>query len=120
MSGRAWLLTLAAALGGALLVFGDASTAANVLLLTMTIAAGGFCLLYAARSRWRSTAPGRALMYTHLALFAVGLQVSASVWLGDAYLGRGVIRLVLYLGLTLTLLNTSLTLLRIQNSERNQ
>lgn len=111
---RHYVLFVVALLGTALLFLEDLSTAANVLLLAATSAAGLFSLAYAVRSKWRATMPGRALLYSSLAFFTLGVQASLSIWVGSEYGGWGAIRFSLYLVLALTSINMLLTLLHVQ------
>lgn len=46
-------------------------------LIGFTVLTGLFCLVYALRSNWRATAPGRALMYLNLTLAGMGLNSTA-------------------------------------------
>lgn len=75
----------------------------------------GFVAVYAARSKWRATVAGRALLYSMASIGALTFQVLLSVWLGTEYPGRAVIRPILYIAVTLTLLHLLVTLIRVQN-----
>lgn len=108
------ILAIAAALGFLLNFWFEYQRVTTVYLSVMTLAAGSFCLLYATKSQWRKTAPGRALMYSSLSLFLLGAQISATLIFGEFYPGRGVVRTILYLGLVIATLNLNLTLFRIQ------
>lgn len=87
---------------------------ADALLLTAAVLAAAFVGRYATRSRWRLNPVGRSLMYVMGALAAVLAQNSASVYIGTDYLGREVVRLLLYAALVLTLLGLLRTLFREQ------
>lgn len=117
LSGRraAFVMTMCFFFGMLIILTAEIETATSAYIVTMTIASGVFVILYGLRSRWRDTQPGRALMYTNLAFFALGMQICFSVLLGTEYWGRGVMRLFLYMGLALTMINLNLTLFRIQN-----
>lgn len=117
LSGRRAIFAMAMCFffGMWLILTAEIETATNAYIVTMTVASGIFVVLYGVRSRWRETQPGRALMYTNLAFFALGLQICFSVLLGTEYWGRGVMRLFLYMSLALTMINLNLTLFRVQN-----
>lgn len=51
-------------------------------LFGFTVLAAAFCLVYALRSNWRATAPGRALMYLNLTLSGLGANALADHLLG--------------------------------------
>lgn len=94
----------------------DPTLAANILFTLFTLSAWGFVVLYALRSNWRATRAGRTVMYLAGSFAAVGSQVAVSIWLGSDYPGRDFVRLSLYYGIALTMLNLTWTLWRYQNS----
>lgn len=68
-----------------------------------------FCAVYI-RSRWRSTSPGRAIMYIMGSFGLVGLVVCSALFLGTEYPGRDQIRMATYLCVALAVYNVSLTM----------
>lgn len=53
------------------------SAVIGVGLVGFTALTGLFCILYALRSNWQATRPGRALMYLNLTLAAMGVNAIA-------------------------------------------
>lgn len=64
------------------------------LLFAAVVLSAGFCLHYAARSQWRATAPGRALMYLNLALCA-GATNELALHAFGPYPNHGAVRVLM-------------------------
>lgn len=97
----------------------------NVLLAAAVVCSASFTFLYLSRSRWRSTKPGRALMYLS------GVMSTALLWTGfsvfiiarphDPYeLTYGLVRVGIWLAASLVLANMVRTLLRAQRGNRSR
>ncbi len=94
-------------------VLTDQRTAGTYVFVLVTLTCIGFCIAYS-RSRWRSTASGRSLMYVVGAFGLVGLVVCSSLFFGTDYYGRDQIRMVAYLAVVVSLFNELLTMLSYQ------
>ncbi|BDB62345.1 hypothetical protein [Rhodococcus sp. RDE2] len=81
---------------------------ARILIGAMTLFALVFATLYT-RSPWRSTEAGKSLMFTALAIAAIGLQQLIFWWFGD-YPGRDELRAVAYSALALAMLHRVIVL----------
>lgn len=90
----------------------DLRSAGSILFMIITVTCLGFCGLYS-RSLWRSTPPGRAVMYVVGSFGAVGLMVCAQL-LFKSWPGRDQMRMVTYLAVSLALYNVALTVWRYQ------
>ena len=90
----------------------DLRTAGSFVFMLITLTCLGFCGLYS-RSRWRSTPPGRAVMYVVGSFGAVGLMVCAQLIARD-WPGRDQMRMVTYLGVALAIYNVAITVWRYQ------
>jgi hypothetical protein len=104
--------------GGVLALVTDANQTADFFLVASAAAAWTFVALYGTRSRWRLLNAGRSVLYVFVALAVVLTQNAASVYLGSAYPGRGVLRLMEYLSLFVAVAGMLHTLWLIQRSER--
>ena len=109
-------MILAALCGVAVIVAFEPRLEALILVAAMTVLAWTFTILYAARSAWRSTQAGKALMYTSAALAVLGTQL-LSVWVFGNYQYRNEVRDVALLFVVLTILYRILVLLKIQARE---
>ena len=112
-------MVIAVVAGLLVMFFCDPVTEAKVFLSAMTGLSWGFSLLYAARSNWRATQAGKALMYTSAALAMLGTQVLTVWWFGD-YPFRDDVRNATLILLILTLLYRIIVLLRFQNLDRQR
>lgn len=110
-----WIMVAAALTGFVFMGVADPRLAGQVLYSTMTILAFAFTLMYASRSNWRSTAPGRALLYL-VAMFAtLSAWLSVSFWIGDNFTdAKSIVREVLLVVLIVMFINLLITLRRIQ------
>lgn len=108
-------LALTAVSGAVFIAVADTKLAGMVLYIILSALAITFAVLYWARSNWRKTEPGRALMYINLLLAALGVWVTLSIWLQDSIPARDDIRSVLLLGFVVVMVNLILTLARVQN-----
>ncbi|WP_139277799.1 putative phage holin [Rhodococcus marinonascens] len=110
-------VALAALLGiVAIVVLGPAHQA-YVLAAALTVLSWTFVVLYAGRSRWRSTLAGKAMMSTSAALALLGAQILSEHHLGE-YSIRGDLQDTAILLLGLTILYRILVLRQIQGCER--
>lgn len=92
---------------------------ADVLLLLALPPVILFIGFYGWRSPWRDLVAGRSLLYVLVALAAVLAQNAASVFIGSDYLGRELIRVVLYGGLVVTLWRMLWVLLHLQGKRKD-
>lgn len=90
----------------------------NVFFFAFTVLVLAFIVLYAARSPWRLTEMGRALMYLMCACLLVGVNVSLALIFGANYPGRYDVRNVMLLGATLTVFNMVMIVYRLQQETR--
>lgn len=88
----------------------------NIMVGGIAVLSWLFVILYGVRSDWRSTQPGRAIMYAMASLALFTSQVTVTVWMTD-YPFRSEVRGVLYTFLALMLLNLVVTLLLSQRKE---
>lgn len=109
-------LAAAALLGAAVIAVYPPEMEARILLVTMTVLAWTFAIVYGFRSPWRATQAGKSVMATSVALGLIGAQL-ASVWIFGDYPGRAEVRAFVVLALVLTLLHRLLVVLRIQHEE---
>jgi hypothetical protein len=77
-----------------------------------------FPAMYASRSNWRATAPGRSLMQLAVALAVVMLLIVATMLFGNDYLFRDWIRFLAYGFLVTSLWRQVFTLARAQNVQQ--
>lgn len=89
--------------------------AANIFLALLTVKAVVFVVLYAARSNWRATAAGRAVMALIACLGTICAIGVVSAFLGD-YPGRAYVRLSAFIAIGLVLMNLLLTLVEAQRA----
>lgn len=108
MKVRRGLLGVGAVLCVLVVVLFGAQTEARILIGAMTLFALLFAALYT-RSPWRSTEAGKSLMFTALAIAAIGLQQLIFWWFGD-YPGRDELRAVAYSALALAMLHRVIVL----------
>lgn len=112
------LIMVLAVLAGVVIVgLFDPETEARIFLTAMTVLAWVFTLMYIARSPWRATQGGRALLYTSAAIALLGTQLISVWWFGD-YRFRAEVRDAVVIFLILTLLYRILVLFRIQQAAR--
>ncbi|MDV6274106.1 hypothetical protein R3Q06_11400 [Rhodococcus erythropolis] len=112
------LIMVVAVLAGVVIVgLFDPETEARIFLTAMTVLAWVFTLMYIARSPWRATQGGRALLYTSAAIALLGTQLISVWWFGD-YRFRAEVRDAVVIFLILTLLYRILVLFRIQQAAR--
>lgn len=83
----------------------------DVIMLVALAGAVAFAVSYGGFFNWRKTAPGRALMYLVLTIFAWGTQ-SVLARLDPDYVGREFVRIVVYLGISITIWRLVVTLWR--------
>ena len=114
---RRVVLGVAALLCLMVAVLFGAQTEARILIGAMTFFALMFAALYGFRSPWRSTEAGKTLMFTALALAAIGLQQLSVWWLGD-YTGRDEVRALTITALVLAMLHRILVLWESQRAAR--
>lgn len=76
-----------------------------------------FVIFYAARSPWRITAAGRAIMQLAVSLAAIYVLAGANGLFGNDWPLRGWVRLVIYTLTSFSLWRLFLTLRRIQRGE---
>lgn len=76
----------------------------NVVVLTYLLPLGLFIYYYvfSGRSPWRSTELGKALAYQKASFTAVILLILASIFFPD-YMGRGIVRIVVYTAVGISL-----------------
>jgi len=92
----------------------------DVLIYAATLPAVVFPVLYASRSNWRATLPGRALMQLSIALAVVLVLVSLATLFGNFYPYREAVRFAAYLFLVVSLWRQVITLLRLQNVQQGE
>lgn len=90
----------------------------DVLIYSATVPAVIFPVLYASRSNWRATLPGRALMQFSVAAAIVLVLISMSTAFGNFYPGREFVRLGAYTFLVVSLWRQVLVLFRLQGVQR--
>ncbi|QUD15885.1 hypothetical protein [Nocardia phage KYD2] len=90
----------------------------NAFFFAFTGLVAAFIVLYAARSPWRLTEMGRALMYLMCACLLVGVNSSLALALGTDYPGRYDVRNVLLLAAALTVGNMVMIVYRLQQETR--
>lgn len=88
-------------------VFAGIRAAGSFVFMLTTITCLAFCALYS-RSRWRSTGPGRAVMYIVASFGAVGLMVCVQLLFKGDWAGKDQLRMAVYLSVTLSLYNVAL------------
>lgn len=86
------------------------------LLADVTILSAFFCALYARRSNWRATAPGRSLMYLNLAILGLAFNEFAARLPLD-FAVHGLVRVVLLAILVAALTKQLVTLHHAQSSQ---
>lgn len=92
------------------------NTVANILVLVGLPAAIAFPIVYAARSPWRALRVGRSMMYLAVSLGALMCLNAGSIWFPD-YPGRGIVRVIVYSALALSMWGQLRTLVKVQNGE---
>jgi hypothetical protein len=97
----------------------DWALAANIFLVLLTGESALFVGLYGARSNWRATTAGRAVMAL-VACIATICAVGTVGWVAGAYAGKAFVRVGAFIAIELTLTNLLLALVQVQNRERNQ
>ncbi|MGX6508299.1 putative phage holin [Rhodococcus sp. SJ-2] len=117
MNMRRVMLGVAALLCLVVVLMFGAQTEARVLIGAMTLFALMFAALYGFRSPWRSTEAGKTLMFTALALAAIGLQQLSVWWFGD-YVLRNEVRALTITALVLAMLHRILVLRESQRAAR--
>ncbi|AEV52251.1 putative membrane protein [Nocardia phage NBR1] len=115
---RAVVLLVGALAASWALLEDDERLPGNAFFLAFTGLVAVFIALYAARSPWRSTEMGRALMYMMCACLLVGVTVSLTLVFGPNYPGRFDVRNVMMLGASLTVLNMVMIVYRLQQETR--
>lgn len=90
----------------------------NVFFYAFTGMVAAFIVLYTARSPWRLTEMGRALMYLMSACLLVGVNSSLALAFGTNYPGRYDVRNVLLLAAALTVMNMVMIVYRLQRETR--
>lgn len=110
-----WVILLVVVAGLVFVSLTDSRTTALVMYGVLTLLACTFTALYASRSNWRATEPGRALLYL-VAMFAtLAFWLAVSFWLGTRYGdAKNTVREILLIVLIVMFLNLVLTLRRIQ------
>lgn len=99
----------------------DPTLAGQVLYSVMAIMAFAFAYIYASGSNWRSTAPGRALLYLVAMFAALSAWLSVSFWLGPGYDDeKAIVRGVLLVVLIVMFVNLVVTVWRIQRYRPDQ
>lgn len=83
-----------------------------------TALTAAFCLVYALRSNWRATAPGRALMYLNLTLAGMGLNATAG-HLIDHYGAHDEVRAALLVVMFVVLFRQLRVLWQTQEQQRD-
>lgn len=111
---RRVVLGVAAAVCVVVVVVFGAQTEARILIGAMTVLSLVFAALYGFRSPWRSTEAGKTLMFTALALAAIGVQQLSVWWFGD-YVWRNEVRSLTITALVLALLHRILVLWESQH-----
>lgn len=86
-------------------------------LTVFTVLTAAFCIVYALRSNWRATAPGRALMYLNLTLAGMGAN-SLAGHLSDEYGAYEPLRAVLLLAGAAVLVRQLKVLWEAQEQQR--
>jgi uncharacterized membrane-anchored protein len=93
----------------------DFNTLATIFLFAGLPALAAFVILYATRSPWRSTEPGRAVMYLASSLMVVYILAAVNAIFGQDWPYRGVLRFLIYAVVSSTFYRLLFTLIRIQN-----
>ena len=110
---RRTVLSVTAVLCAVTVVLCGPQVEARILIGAMTVFALTFALLYT-RSPWRSTEAGKSLMFTALAIAAIGVQ-QLTVWWFGSYPGRDELRSVAYSLLALAMLHRVVVLWQSQH-----
>lgn len=84
----------------------------NLIAATAFVGAVVFIAVYATRSKWRATAPGKALMYWVISFAGLILMNTIHLYTGR-YAGIEFVRIVVYTALTLSVWRLVFTLIRI-------
>lgn len=86
----------------------------DIILLTAIPALALFVGFYYFKSPWQSLLVGRSLMYFAVSLLLIIAVVALSVWLGPTYFLREWVRLLSYVGVSITTWRLFFTLRHIQ------
>jgi hypothetical protein len=115
---RTAILAAATAVNAGIIVtaYPNLNSAANVFLLVLTIKSWIFVSLYAFRSNWTATAPGRAVMRLMFCIAVLCTQGTATLYFGADYFGRAFVRVALIGFITLAVLDLLLTLVAVQRT----
>jgi len=92
----------------------------DLLIYAATLPAVIFPVLYASRSNWRATLPGRALMQLSVSLAVVLVLVTIATLFGNVYPYRDAVRVAAYLFLVVSLWRQVVVLLRLQNVQHGE
>ncbi|MEU1526345.1 hypothetical protein ABZ413_29530 [Nocardia rhamnosiphila] len=116
---KRYLALITATLSGLLLlaILPNKETAATIILAGTAGVAWIFVGLYTARSNWRATAAGRAVVRLVLCIAGICTQGLLTILTDYGYPGREVVRPVLLLLVGVAVLDLLWTLLRIQRQE---